>query len=534
MTRLAALREIALQFVSARVHPEPPAGGPAQDVLVAVSALPSGEHLIGRGSRLARRAGGSCTVLAVTPPGIDADSDPRLRHLRDLAALTGARFLIRAGDDPSRSIEEVVRELVVRHLVVGMPAAPGWAGRFRRETLVDRLLRALPDLDLHILAPAILAIPASAGAAGGAVGADGIGPETGPPAVQAARGTLRVYLGYARGCGATTAMLDEAHRRASRGADVVVAAVETHGQPAVERDLEGLEVLTTGPGAGVGTVLDIDAVLARRPQVVCVDDLTGPTASGEQRLAAVRRLVAAGLAVIGTVHAADPSARRPAATRPARRGPPRPPGRRRGGARGCGRDRARGHPSHGADRAGARRSGRSRPRCRRLLDTEFAADRLIALRERALRLVSQYADRQLAAYLHQQRADRPSEIRPRVLACVSPHPGMDGILHAAAHHASTIDGEFTMATVGAREATGREAAALNHYDVVGRELGAELVRLTGSSVAGQIADHARRNLVTEIILGGPDKGGGRHRTVVRELLRRAPGADIHVIPLAGG
>ena len=59
MARLAALREIALQFVSARVHPEPAAGGPAHDVLVAVSALPSGEHLIGRGSRLARRAGGA-------------------------------------------------------------------------------------------------------------------------------------------------------------------------------------------------------------------------------------------------------------------------------------------------------------------------------------------------------------------------------------------------------------------------------------------------------------------------------------------
>ncbi|MGA9113376.1 MAG: AAA-associated domain-containing protein [Candidatus Dormiibacterota bacterium] len=538
VTRLAALREIALQFVSARVHPEPPAGGPAQDVLVAVSALPSGEHLIGRGSRLARRAGGSCTVLAVTPPGIDADSDPRLRHLRDLAALTGARFLIRAGDDPSRSIEEVVRELVVRHLVVGMPAAPGWAGRFRRETLVDRLLRALPDLDLHILAPAILAIPASAGAAGGAVGADGIGPETGPPAVQAARGTLRVYLGYARGCGATTAMLDEAHRRASRGADVVVAAVETHGQPAVERDLEGLEVLTTGPGAGVGTVLDVDAVLARRPHVVCVDDLTGPTASGEPRLAAVRRLVTAGLAVIGTVHAADPSA---------------PSGVDTSGGDTTGAGASSGHPAGDEEVLAAAdeielvdipptaliervRGGLVVPTqdAGRLLDTELAADRLIVLRERALRLVSQYADRQLAAYLHEQRVDRPSELRPRVLACVPPHPGMDVILRAAARHASTIDGEFTMATVSAREATGHEAAALNHYAEVGRELGTELVRLTGSSVAGQIADHARRNLVTEIILGGPDKGGGRHRPVVRELLRRAPGADIHVIPLAGG
>jgi NitT/TauT family transport system ATP-binding protein len=577
MARLAALREIALQFVSARVHPEPAAGGPAHDVLVAVSALPSGEHLIGRGSRLARRAGGSCTVLAVTPPGTDADTDPRLRRLGDLAALTGARFLARAGDDPSRVIEEVARELVVGHLVLGMPAAPGWAGRFRRTTLVDRLLRALPDVDLHILARSTPAIPASAGAldgggggdgaaagaggagaaAGGAASQPGAATATAPPAT-APRGSLRVYLGYARGCGATTSMLDEAHRRASRGADVVVAAVETHGRPAVEGDLEGLEILATGPGSAAGRVLDADAALARRPQVVCVDDLTGPTASGESRLAAVRRLVAAGLAVIGTVHVAEP---------------PASPGEESAGGAATGGETAGGgttggDATGGATTAGGIRAGQPAPdeevlaaadeielvdipptalieRVRggliapagdagALLDTEFAADRLTGLRERALRLVSQYADRQLGAYLHEQRADRPLEIRPRVLVCVPPHPGMDAILHAAAHHASMIDGEFSMATVCAREATGREAAALDHYAEVGHELGAELVRLTGSSVAGQIADHARRNLVTEIILGGPRRAGGGHRTVVRELLRRAPNTDLHVIPLAGG
>lgn len=112
-------------------------------------------------------------MLAVTPPGTDADTDPRLRRLGDLAALTGARFLARAGDDPSRVIEEVARELVVGHLVLGMPAAPGWAGRFRRTTLVDRLLRALPDVDLHILARSTPAIPASAGALDGGGGGDG-------------------------------------------------------------------------------------------------------------------------------------------------------------------------------------------------------------------------------------------------------------------------------------------------------------------------------------------------------------------------
>jgi len=526
IAHLAALREIALQVVSSRVASGRPAAGPGQDVLVAVSGLPSGEHLIGRGARLARRTGGSCSVLAVMPPDTDADvdADPGLEHLRDLSALTGARFMVRASDEVSRTIEEVARELVAGHVVMGMPAPPGWLGRFR-PTLADRLLTMLPDLHLHILAPTGPAMSAPSEADTAAAPAAALSSAVPPGA--AGSGALRVYLGYARGCGATSAMLDEAHRRASRGADVVIAAADTHGQPAVERDLQGLEVVGAQPEGPGADVLDVDAVLARHPQVVCIDDLAGPTASGESRLDGARRLVAAGIAVIATAQAGDPSSTAP-----------------EGGAGAAGSGPGAGDEEvlAAADeielvdlsppalvdrvRGGLVVGAADVDRC---LAGEFALDRLTTQRDGALRLVARYADQQLGAYLRERRADRPSEIRPRVLACVPPHPGMDAIVRVAAGHAALLDGEYVIATVQAHTPSTRGAAALAHYTQVAHEMGVQLVTLTGSPVGRAVADYARENLVTEIILGRR-RAGRRRRTVLHELLRRAPGADVHVLP----
>src|ERR671921_2140578 len=91
-----------------------------------------------------------------------------------------------------------------------------------------------------------------------------------------ARGTLRIYLGAAPGVGKTFAMLGEAHRRGSRATDIVVGLVETHGRRRTVEQLDGLEVLprreVTHRGVAL-TELDVDAVLARHPEVVVVDEL---------------------------------------------------------------------------------------------------------------------------------------------------------------------------------------------------------------------------------------------------------------------
>src|SRR4051794_6926750 len=122
------------------------------------------------------------------------------------------------------------------------------------------------------------------------------------------RGTLRIYLGAAPGVGKTFAVLGEAHRRQSRGADVVVGLVETHGRRRTAEQLEGLEVLPRAEVTHRGvtmTELDVDGVLARRPEVVVVDELAHTNAPGSRnakRWQDVEELLAAGISVLSTVN----------------------------------------------------------------------------------------------------------------------------------------------------------------------------------------------------------------------------------------
>ena len=122
------------------------------------------------------------------------------------------------------------------------------------------------------------------------------------------RGRLRVYLGMAPGVGKTFAMLDEGRRRLSRGTDVVVGIVETHGRAHTAAQLEGLEVLPRQRLEYRGTTfeeLDLDALLARRPEVALVDELAHsniPGTRNEKRWQDVDELLDAGIDVITTVN----------------------------------------------------------------------------------------------------------------------------------------------------------------------------------------------------------------------------------------
>ncbi|MHB1906345.1 MAG: histidine kinase, partial [Acidimicrobiales bacterium] len=122
------------------------------------------------------------------------------------------------------------------------------------------------------------------------------------------RGTLRVYLGSAPGVGKTYRMLDEGWRRRQRGTDVVVAYVETHGRPLTEAQLRDLEVVPRVTREYRGALLsemDLDAVLARAPQVALVDELAHTNVPGgrhEKRWEDVEDLLAAGIDVITTVN----------------------------------------------------------------------------------------------------------------------------------------------------------------------------------------------------------------------------------------
>ena len=121
-------------------------------------------------------------------------------------------------------------------------------------------------------------------------------------------GNLRIYLGSAAGVGKTYAMLCEGHRRAERGTDVVVAFVETHGRPHTAELVAGLEVIPRARLSYRGTTfeeMDVDAVLARKPQVALVDELAHtnvPGSRNEKRWQDVQEMLGAGIDVISNVN----------------------------------------------------------------------------------------------------------------------------------------------------------------------------------------------------------------------------------------
>ncbi|MFD5741421.1 ATP-binding protein [Streptomyces massasporeus] len=123
-----------------------------------------------------------------------------------------------------------------------------------------------------------------------------------------ARGKLRIHLGAAPGVGKTYAMLSEAHRRVGRGTDCVVGFVEHHGRPRTEVMLHGLEQVPRREleyRGGVFQEMDLDAVLARRPQVALVDELAHTNVPGfrnAKRWQDVEELLAAGIDVVSTVN----------------------------------------------------------------------------------------------------------------------------------------------------------------------------------------------------------------------------------------
>ena len=122
------------------------------------------------------------------------------------------------------------------------------------------------------------------------------------------RGHLKIYLGYAAGVGKTYRMLQEAHQLKDEGIDVVVGLVETHGRVDVAKLLEGLEIIPRRRQEYRGIILeemDVDAILARRPQIALVDELAHTNVPGSRnakRYQDVQDILAKGIHVISTLN----------------------------------------------------------------------------------------------------------------------------------------------------------------------------------------------------------------------------------------
>lgn len=510
---LAALREIGLRFVAERVGYE--RGGiqsPPEDVLVAVGGGAMAEDLIRRAVRIARRHRGQCVVFHVHDHVVgDGTVDEPWRRLADEL---GCIVVLRDPTSVAAALIAVARERMIRHIVLGAPR-PRRAAALRRSGIVDQVLDSLADVDVHVVgrgrqtfAPLERPDPETL--------LERINQKTG------LRGSLRLYLGYARGCGATRAMLDEASRRHRRGRDVVVASVGDKQRA----HLGDLVLLGGADSPAARGVVDLAAVLARNPEVVAVDDLAGPTTTGERVVDVIPRIRAAGITVIGTIHLIDV--------------------RSTVEAMGdlLGRSSSAPMVDDGSLDAADEielvdvvpavveerlRHGDIVPphMAIKLLQTEFRPDVLAMLRELAFRRVAQHTDRALLSYMSSEHIQRSWEARPRVLICVPPRSGHERLIERAAKLATSRDDALTALSVRHGSYSENQKQLLGAYAALTHQLGGEFVSVYDHDVAHAIVAYAREHRITEIM--AMRSHHNRHSGTLRRLISTLTEVNVHIL-----
>jgi two-component system sensor histidine kinase KdpD len=338
------------------------------------------------------------------------------------------------------------------------------------------------------------------------------------------RAMLRVYLGYARGCGTTTAMLDEARRRNSRGTDVVVAAYDIHDPPS--KALSALDVIQATREMQASRPLDVGALLARNPEVACIDDLMGVDVSGRLRIESVPRLLSAGITVLATLHLL--SMRSAAAAV--------------GGMHG---DRLP-EPLLGDEffnqideieyvditpedlLARIKQHAILTPaQLAAGMQRELRPAVLAILRETALRMTAEHMDRQLSRYLPTTQA--PLEFRGRIVLGLPVAAGMEERIRAIARYAVSQGAKLAVVTVRTHRMRDEEKALLGGYASVTHQLGGEFVRLDDRNVAKALVGYVREVQATEVVLGHRRRARWLPWDTTSEIIQLLSGVDVHIL-----
>jgi two-component system sensor histidine kinase KdpD len=503
---LAALREIALRMVASSLSDRSGVQSSPEDVLVAVSGGPSSERLIRRGVRLARSRHGVCMVVMVARPGLE----PTIQAYQELADKLGCSFASLSGSNVAGAVAQAAHECNASHVVLGESMENAGLQRWRK-TLVDQVIDLLPDCDIHVVArideqPMAFRRP------------DPDELVRLQPRNRRADAHLRLYLGYVAGCGSTTAMLDEARRRSGRGTDVVVAAGARDGQFQLET--------VSGPKAGVtGERVDVDAVLKRNPEVVCIDDVAALDTEDHQVIESVGRFIDAGITVIGTLRVTDLASVRDSGVLKGRQaGPPIDDSVLRMATE---VELVDVTPEVLLERL---RAGQILPpaEAARAMQAEFRIRILAALREAAFRLIASHTDARLMGYMRERHIESPWEARQRIVVCVAARSGMVDRIRFAARLAGAMDAQFNVLSVRVGKLDDNEKRILGEYAGLTHQLNGSFITVYGSNVAEAVAQHVRETLATEVVLG--------HRTqrwrpwdTTSNLIRILSDVNIHIL-----
>ena len=162
------------------------------------------------------------------------------------------------------------------------------------------------------------------------------------------------------------------------------------------------------------------------------------------------------------------------------------------------------------------------------LQTDYAPETLGVLREQAFTIVTEHADRRLAAYRRGVTAS--SQDRPVILACAAPLAGMEPLIRRAAALAAHLAGDFLVAVVPPSQLPPDLDRLLASYATLTSQLGGKFAVLQGAPAAA-LTTFAQQRGVTEMLLARHAGGHAGRHPVLRELVGRASGAEVHVLPV---
>jgi len=356
-----------------------------------------------------------------------------------------------------------------------------------------------------------------------------------PP--QKARGIFKLFLGYAPGVGKTYSMLSEALRRRSRGEDVVIGVVETHGRKGIEELASQIEGVPRKKIEYKGTLfeeMDVDAILARKPEVVLVDELAHTNIPGSRhrkRYEDIQDLLAAKIDVVSTlniqhIESVAPVVRSITGITVRETVPDWVP--------------LTASETVMVDLTPEALHNRmkrgdvySTEKVERSLKNFFRRGNLIALRELALRQVAEQVDRSLETYMEDEDIRKNWGVRERMAICVSGNPAGQYLIARGARMARRMDAELYVVHID-RELGPKETneTALVANLRFAESLGAQVVRLKGRSVADTVADFVRSKHITQVIFGRAPVRDWRkylYLSAVHRFLRESPPVDIHIV-----
>ncbi len=351
------------------------------------------------------------------------------------------------------------------------------------------------------------------------------------------RGRFKLFLGYAPGVGKTFSMLSEGIRRNGRGEDVVIGIVETHGRTGTAELAERLEQIPRRDVDYKGTLfseMDVDAILARAPQVALIDELAHTNIEGSRlpkRYEDVLLLLDNKIDVLSTIniqHVESLTPRVQALT---------------------GISVREQVPDWVLDRADEivisdvtpealvtrMRRGDIYPpeRIERSLANFFRRGNLIALREMALQRVTRAVDRTLDDYVKRKRLGSHWTVAEKIAVCISSNPQARDLIARGARLAQALDAELYVLHVPREQDAGTDRKRVLEASLqLAVNLGAQIVTLPGKDTARTTAAYIKTNRITQAIVGRSATHGLRsylYFLALQRFMAEAPHVDLHIV-----